>query len=230
MLILLETMAEERRTATAPELLEPLMARLAGGDQEALAELYHRTRTSVYGLALSYLKNRHDAEDVTQDAFVRAWENAHQYRPQGTPLAWLLTIARNLALMKLRERGRTQDMALEDWERLAAENPMVTVEDRQVLDAALTGGVEYPALSDQLDQALSGTELTGLSEQELADRVAGKLAEELLAAKFLQGIPLAGAVGGVLDSRLTARLLDYAALKYTRRFLLDHRPAGAAGL
>ena len=93
MLILLETMAEERRTATAPELLEPLMARLAGGDQEALAELYHRTRTSVYGLALSYLKNRHDAEDVTQDAFVRAWENAHQYRPQGTPLAWLLTIA-----------------------------------------------------------------------------------------------------------------------------------------
>ena len=138
MLILLETMAEERRTATAPELLEPLMARLAGGDQEALAELYHRTRTSVYGLALSYLKNQHDAEDVTQDAFVRAWENAHQYRPQGTPLAWLLTIARNLALMKLRERGRTQDMALEDWERLAAENPMVTVEDRQVLDAALT--------------------------------------------------------------------------------------------
>lgn len=92
----------------------------------------------MYGLALSYLKNQHDAEDVTQDAFVRAWENAHQYRPQGTPLAWLLTIARNLALMKLRERGRTQDMALEDWERLAAENPMVTVEDRQVLDAALT--------------------------------------------------------------------------------------------
>ena len=64
-----------------------------------------------------------------------------------------------------------------------------------VLDAALTGGMEYPALSDRLDQALSGTELTGLSEQELADRVAGKLAEELLAAKFLQGIPLAGAVG-----------------------------------
>lgn len=55
-----------------------------------------------------------------------------------------------------------------------------------VLDAALTGGMEYPALSDQLDQALSGTELTGLSEQELADRVAGKLAEELLAPNFFR--------------------------------------------
>ena len=164
MLILLETMAEERRTATAPELLEPLMARLAGGDQEALAELYHRTRTSVYGLALSYLKNQHDAEDVTQDAFVRAWENAHQYRPQGTPLAWLLTIARNLALMKLRERGRTQDMALEDWERLAAENPMVTVEDRQVLDAAHRHGttltvylaaVLFSAIHEEMHVALT---------------------------------------------------------------------------
>ena len=147
MLILLETMAEERRTATAPELLEPLMARLAGGDQEALAELYHRTRTSVYGLALSYLKNQHDAEDVTQDAFVRAWENAHQYRPQGTPLAWLLTIARNLALMKLRERGRTQDMA---------------VEDRQVLDAALT------ALADDERQIVLLHAVTGWKHREIA--------------------------------------------------------------
>ena len=128
MLILLETMAEERRTATAPELLEPLMARLAGGDQEALAELYHRTRTSVYGLALSYLKNQHDAEDVTQDAFVRAWEN----------------------------------MALEDWERLAAVNPMVTVEDRQVLDAALT------ALADDERQIVLLHAVTGWKHREIA--------------------------------------------------------------
>ena len=47
MLILLETMAEERRTATAPELLEPLMARLARGDQEALAELYQDRKSVV---------------------------------------------------------------------------------------------------------------------------------------------------------------------------------------
>ena len=158
MLILLETMAEERRTATAPELLEPLMARLAGGDQEALAELYHRTRTSVYGLALSYLKNQHDGEDVTQDAFVRAWENAHQYRPQGTPLAWLLTIARNLALMKLRERGRTQDMALEDWERLAAENPMVTVladDERQIVRLHAVTGWKHREIAGLLELPLS---------------------------------------------------------------------------
>ena len=167
MLILLETMAEERRLATAPEILEPLMAQLAGGNQETLAELYHRCRASVYGLALSYLKNRHDAEDITQDTFVRVWENAGQYRSQGTPLAWLLTITRNLALMKLRERGRIQDMEPEDWERLAADNPMVTVEDRHVLEAALT------ALADDERQiVILRYGLTGekpLTQQQVAD-------------------------------------------------------------
>ena len=162
MLILLETMAEERRTATAPELLEPLMARLAGGDQEALAELYHRTRTSVYGLALSYLKNQHDAEDVTQDAFVRAWENAHQYRPQGTPLAWLLTIARNLALMKLRERARTQDLPPEDWESFSIDSHDVTTEDRTVLTAALS------TLSDEERQIIMLHVTAGLKHREIA--------------------------------------------------------------
>ncbi len=94
-----------------------------------------------------------------------------------------------------------------------------------ILDAALTGGEEYSPLAEQLDRVLAGSDVPAVSEQQLADRVAGKLAGELLAAKFLQGIPLAGAVGGVLDSRMTAQLLDYAALKYNRRFLFDHRPA-----
>ena len=96
-----------------------------------------------------------------------------------------------------------------------------------MLEAALTDGPDYAGAAERLDQALAGSPAE-LPEQELSDRVAGKLADRLLYAKFLQGIPLAGAVGGVLDSRLTARLLDYAALKYNRRFLLDHRPAGAS--
>lgn len=96
-----------------------------------------------------------------------------------------------------------------------------------MLEAALTDGPDYAGAAERLDQAMAGSPSGEIPEQELSDRVAGKLADRLLYAKFLQGIPLAGAVGGVLDSRLTAQLLDYAALKYNRRFLLDHRPAGA---
>lgn len=78
-----------------------------------------------------------DAEDVTQDAFVRIWDTAASYRPPGRPMAWLLTVARNLALMRLRERGKTQELTDEEWSALPARAPVVTTEDRHVLRAAL---------------------------------------------------------------------------------------------
>lgn len=162
MFILLEMMAEESRGLTAPSVLEPLMAAMAAGEQEALAELYRRGRTAVYGLALSYLKNQHDAEDVTQDTFLRVWEHAGQYRPNGTPLAWVLAIARNLALMKLRERGKAQDMTPEEWERMAGENPLLTAEDRHVLGTALD------VLGDQERQIVILHAVTGFKHREIA--------------------------------------------------------------
>lgn len=162
MLILLEMMAEESRALTAPAVLEPLMAALAKGEHEALAELYRRGRTAVYGLALSYLKNQHDAEDVTQDTFIRVWEHAGQYRPNGTPLAWILTIARNLALMKLRERGKAQDMTPEEWEKVAGENPLLTAEDRHVLNMAMN------ELADQERQIVILHAVTGFKHREIA--------------------------------------------------------------
>ena len=53
--------------------LELLMAQISSGDRDALGDLYRRTRTAVYGLALSYLKRHADAEDITQTTFVRVW-------------------------------------------------------------------------------------------------------------------------------------------------------------
>ena len=58
--------------------LQQLLICIAGGDRDALAELYRRTRTAVYGLALSYLKNAHDAQDLTQDVYVQVWGCAEQ--------------------------------------------------------------------------------------------------------------------------------------------------------
>ena len=46
--------------------LRRLLSGVAAGSQDDLAELYRRTRTAVYGLALSYLRNAHDAQDLTQ--------------------------------------------------------------------------------------------------------------------------------------------------------------------
>ena len=162
MLMLIATMAAQAGASLDPEELEGLLAGLAAGHRDSLAALYHRTRAAVYGLALSYLKNGHDAEDVTQDTFVRAWDKADQYRPQGKPLGWLLAIARNLALMKLRDRGKNQDLPEDQWENLAIENPMVTLEDRQLLTAAMA------VLTDQERQVVILHAVTGLRHKEIA--------------------------------------------------------------
>ena len=145
-----------------PQQLEELMAGLAAGDRESLAQLYHRTRAAVYGLALSILGSGHDAEDVTQDTYVTAWEKCHLYRPHGTPMAWLLTIPRNLARMKLRDRGRPQDLGEEQWHAIPAQSPSVTPEDRAVLEAALN------ILSDQERQIVVLHAASGLKHREIA--------------------------------------------------------------
>ena len=158
--LMVQTMKQEQDRD--PAELEELLLRIAGGEQQALEELYRRTRGAVYALALSYLKNAHDAQDVTQDAFVRVWEGAVQYRPQGSPMAWLLTIVRNLARMKLRQGARQAELSEEEWEAIPADSPSVTPEDRELLQTALAG------LEDQERQVVLLHAVTGLKHREIA--------------------------------------------------------------
>ena len=134
---------------SAREDLESLLLGVAAKDSHSLEELYHRTRTAVYGLVLSYLKHPQDAEDVTQDAFVRIWDTAASYRPQGKPMAWLLTVARNLALMRLRERGKTQELTDELYQQAKVES----VEYGETIDVA---AVCTPKVIGQLGPLVEG--------------------------------------------------------------------------
>ena len=132
------------------------------GDKDALADLYSRTRPAVYGFALSIVKNAHDAEDILHDACLQVWNAAGGYRRQGKPMAWVLTITRNLAISRLREHGRTEPLVQEDWQDRLADNPAVTHEDRMMLEAVLS------ALSDEERQIVTLHALTGLRHREIA--------------------------------------------------------------
>ena len=114
--------------------LQQLLIHIAGGEREALAELYQRTRSAVYGLALSYLKNAQDAQDLTQDVYVQVWDRAEQYRLTGSPMGWLLAVCRNLCLMRLRREER--HAALSEQGALAS---LADEERRIVLLHAVTG-------------------------------------------------------------------------------------------
>lgn len=110
--------------------LDDILAEIRNGDTEALAQLYHRTATSVYAFALSILKNSHDAEDVLHDCYVNVFTSADSYSSLGKPMAWIMTITRNLCLKKLQERKRTADLDQEDWNRFSSGDSTQANNDR----------------------------------------------------------------------------------------------------
>ena len=137
MLITVAEIKTEYGKAEGRRELERLLSGIAAGRPEDMSELYSRTRTAVYSLALSYLGNAHDAQDITQDTFVQVWERAGQYRPNGSPMGWLLTVCRNLALMRIRKADRHADLDHSGWDAIPAEEKGISVEERALLQDAL---------------------------------------------------------------------------------------------
>jgi RNA polymerase sigma-70 factor (ECF subfamily) len=84
---------------------EALLAGLAAGDERAAATLVRRYQARVFGLALTMLGDPEAAEEVAQEAFLRAWRHAGAYdHRRGRVDTWLLSITRNLAIDRLRLR------------------------------------------------------------------------------------------------------------------------------
>jgi RNA polymerase sigma factor (sigma-70 family) len=87
---------------------ETLLAGLGSGNPDAAAAFVRRFQSRVYGLALTMLRDPDSADEVAQETFVRAWRHAASYDPRrGRVPAWLLTIARNLAIDRARMRPVT---------------------------------------------------------------------------------------------------------------------------
>ena len=82
---------------------DPLLERAQRGDAEALDELFRREWQPIFGLAYTALRDRNDAQDVTQEAFLHALRRLDQFQQRGVPFhAFVATIARNL----IRDRWR----------------------------------------------------------------------------------------------------------------------------
>jgi RNA polymerase sigma factor (sigma-70 family) len=84
---------------------ESLIAGMATGDAEAMSAFVRRFQGRVYRHALGVVNDRGVAEEVAQDAFMRAWRRAASYDPRrGRVVTWLLTITRNVAVDAIRLR------------------------------------------------------------------------------------------------------------------------------
>lgn len=162
MLSLAAMVMDEPVRRKPPGIDEGYFERIAEGDASAFAALYREAAPAVFAYALSVLKNRESAEDITQETFLKVRGAAHLYKKQGKPLAFLFTIARNLCLMQLRKARCV--IPAEDPETLSAPEiwPMADAEDRLVLEEA------FRVLGDTERQVILLHAVTGLKHREIA--------------------------------------------------------------
>lgn len=93
----------------------------------------------------------------------------------------------------------------------------------KMIRAALEHGEELKSLNDEIDKMIDGDSLWEGNEREEIQKTAGTLSRELLYMKFLQGLPVAGVVGGISDTIYLKKITDYASMKYQKRLLLKHK-------
>jgi RNA polymerase sigma-70 factor (ECF subfamily) len=119
---------DERLTpASADESVvdHALMVRIGEGDHHAFRTLVERHQNAVIGTVAKMLGNPTDAEDISQQVFLRIWRNARRYRPDAKFTTYLFTITRNLVFNETRRRGRKKEVSADERE----ENSHQLIED-----------------------------------------------------------------------------------------------------
>jgi|GEM_PF-621050 len=115
-------------------LFEENMIRIRKNDQEGLRAIYEDYNSMIYSVILEVLHNRENSEDITSDFFLRLWNIAGTYRGGSGHRAWMITIARNMAVDFLRKHAR-EDLTDEIPEH--SENNTDSPENRILSDMGL---------------------------------------------------------------------------------------------
>src|SRR5271167_1360560 len=84
------------------------------GDAKAFSELLRRYEGKIFRLAMNITQNREDAEDVLQETFLKAYEHLAQFQGNSKFYTWIVRIAVNQALMKLRKRKSDKTVSMDE--------------------------------------------------------------------------------------------------------------------
>ena len=167
------------RSSDVNEALAEPVPIVATARSEGFAELYERTFPRVYGYVASLLRDRSAAEDVTSQAFERAYRKRRTYRPgRGSMDAWVFGIARNAALDELRKRKRRAVLEVdpEDTVSPTPEDQAEFALRRETVRAALGSldGQERDLIALKFAGGLSNAEIArvlGMSESNAGTRL-----------------------------------------------------------
>jgi len=153
-----------------------LVRRTLGGDAGAYDELVHRYQRQVYSLLYRMLGNASDAEDTTQETFIRAYRALRTFRQDASFLTWLYKIASNLSVDLIRSR-RSKGAASLDEEIESGREPATSNREAAPEDAAMRGAVAdivqnaIMELPDRYRQVVVLRHNAGMSIEEIAQRL-----------------------------------------------------------
>ncbi|HSN82655.1 MAG TPA: RNA polymerase sigma factor [Polyangiales bacterium] len=148
-----------------------LVSRAKAGDSEAFNELVRKYRPRVYALALHLTGQASDADDITQDAFLKAYAKLHEFEGRSEFFTWIYRIALHRALNAKRDSRRRRTVPLDDPRLIAAVevdshgDPERAVQLRDRYRALLEA---FDRLSPLLQTTVVLTALQGLSYREAA--------------------------------------------------------------
>src|SRR5690242_20731167 len=108
----METIQKGVGEAVSDELA--LVQQAKDGDLEAFSELVRRYDRNIFRIAQHITHNEEDAQDVVQDAFLKAYQNLEQFQGNSKFYTWLVRIAVNEALMKLRKRRNDRTVSIDE--------------------------------------------------------------------------------------------------------------------
>jgi len=160
-----------RAASVADDADRAALQRIAGGELDALDDLYERYKTMAYSIAYRITNDATLAEDVVQDAFLGVWRNATRYlEARGSVKTWLLSIVHHRAIDAVRRRRPMTDLPdREEAPPAALRLPDVWVEVSANLDADAVR-VALTALTDVQREAIELAYYGGLTQVEIAER------------------------------------------------------------
>ena len=173
-----------------------LVARCRAGDPDAWRELVERYSRYVYAITQAFRLPQHDAEDVFQDTFTRAYERLHSLRDDDAFRPWLASLTRRLCIDRLRSSAREQPM--EDPDPGAGEDQIAELTDafavhealaelpencREILDRFFARDESYRTIGEALDLP-SGTIASRISR--CLTRLREQFGEEMTAGRRLE--------------------------------------------
>jgi len=153
-----------------------IMERMQSGDKSAVSDLYQRYNKVLFGLILTVVKNREEAEDVLQDVFVQAWEKASQFdSTRGNVYSFLVTMARNKAIDRIRSRRyrkeKQEDQIINDFTLDPEDGDFNPEENAELNDRAVRVRRALKNLDEKEREVLYVAYFQGLSQSEIAEQM-----------------------------------------------------------